>query len=149
MLAHQALDVVVDDVPAVLAQMRGDAVGAGLPRRGARRAADRDAAAARVADGRDVVDVHAKAQMMLGSSLHSLHRRVNCRARSTALMAAWRATPPMMLARCLTSATSTSITMSKKSIERLMILQVGDVALVRAITVDRLDRLPGWLATVT
>ena len=28
-LAHQAVDVVVDDVPAILAQMRGDAVGAG------------------------------------------------------------------------------------------------------------------------
>ena len=52
-------DVLVGDVAAVLAQVRGDAVGAGFGGevRGAQR--DRDAAAARVADGGHVVDVHA------------------------------------------------------------------------------------------
>ncbi len=54
-------DIVVDDVAAVLAQMRGDAVGAG---------GDRDLGglhrigmppAARIAHGRDVIDVDAKA----------------------------------------------------------------------------------------
>ena len=56
-------DIVVADVAAILAQMRGDAVGAGR---------DRDlgglqrigmAPAARVAHGRDVVDVDAEAQL--------------------------------------------------------------------------------------
>jgi hypothetical protein len=61
-LAHQAFDVGIDDVPAVLAQMGGDAVGAG--RLGDARGAQRigQLAAARVAHGGDVIDVHAKTQ---------------------------------------------------------------------------------------
>ena len=56
-------DVVVGDVAAILAQVRGDAVGAGLDgeMRGAQRIGM--AAAARVADGGDVVDVDAEAQV--------------------------------------------------------------------------------------
>ena len=41
--AFRRADVAVGDVPPVLAQVRGDAVGAALQRRGARRARDRDA----------------------------------------------------------------------------------------------------------
>ena len=41
-LGHQPVDVVVGDVPPVLAQVRGDAVGAGLGGDDARRAPDRD-----------------------------------------------------------------------------------------------------------
>ena len=41
-LGAQARDVVVGDVAAILAQMRGDAVGAGGRPRSRRRAADRD-----------------------------------------------------------------------------------------------------------
>ena len=59
-LFRQPHDVGVGDVPAILAQMRGDAVGAGLG--GQARRTDRIGlrAAAGVADGGDVVDVHAK-----------------------------------------------------------------------------------------
>src|SRR5262249_44802035 len=69
-------------------------------------------------------------------------------ARSTALMAGVARSAAVMSARCLTSATSTSITMSKKSIERLTMRRLEMLPSWRAITVDRLDRLPGWLATV-
>ena len=56
----EAAHVVVVNVPAVLAQMRGDSVGAGFDRH--ERRADRigDRAAARVADGRDMIDVDAE-----------------------------------------------------------------------------------------
>ena len=62
-LALEPGDVVIGDVAAVLAQVGGDAVGARLDGevRGAQRIGM--AAAARVADGGDVVDVDAKAQM--------------------------------------------------------------------------------------
>ena len=62
-LGLEARDVVVADVAAVFAQMRRDAVGAGLDRdlRGAYGIGM--AAAARVADGRDVVDIDAEAEM--------------------------------------------------------------------------------------
>ena len=60
--ADQPRDVVVDDVAAILAQMRGDAVGAGGLRdlRGAHRIGMQPAA--RVADRRDMIDVDAEAQ---------------------------------------------------------------------------------------
>ena len=62
-LAHQRLDVGVDDVAAILAQMRGDAVGAGgLAAIAAARSGSGRLAAARVADGGDVIDVHAETQ---------------------------------------------------------------------------------------
>ena len=59
----EARDVVVGDVAAILAQVRGDAVGAGLHGEvgGAQRIGM--AAAARVADGGHVVDVDAEAQI--------------------------------------------------------------------------------------
>ena len=59
-LGHQPVDVAVGDVAPVLAQVRGDAVGAGLGGdvRGAHRIGM--VAAARVPDGRDVVDVDAQ-----------------------------------------------------------------------------------------
>ena len=61
-LGGQPGDVVVGDVAAILAQMRGDAIGARLCRDQA--GADRIgiAGAARVPDRRDVIDVDAKAQ---------------------------------------------------------------------------------------
>jgi hypothetical protein len=59
---HQPLDVGVGDVPAVLAQVRGDAVGALPWRTGSRRGRVGMVAAARVADGRDVVDVQAETE---------------------------------------------------------------------------------------
>ena len=52
--------VVVVDVPAVLPQMRGDAVGAGFDREQRRAHGIGDRAAARVADGRDMIDVDAE-----------------------------------------------------------------------------------------
>ena len=62
-LALEPGDVGIRDVPAILAQVRGDAVGAGFD--GQMRGAQRIGmpAAARIADGRDVVDVDAEAQM--------------------------------------------------------------------------------------
>ena len=62
-LRLEARDVVVADVPAILAQMRGDAVGAGLDRELRRLHGIGMRPAARVADGRNVIDVHAEAQM--------------------------------------------------------------------------------------
>ena len=58
-LGHQPVDVVVGDMPPVLAEMGGDAVGAG--RRGHDRRPNRVGmiAAARVPNRRDVVDVDA------------------------------------------------------------------------------------------
>src|SRR5258708_38350530 len=74
--------------------------------------------------------------------------RDQLRARSTALMAGVARSAAVMSARCFTSLTSTSITMSKKSIERLTMRRLEMLPSWRAITVDRLDRLPGWFATV-
>ncbi len=62
-LAHQSLDVRIDDMAAILAQMRGDAVGAGLggDRRGTQRIGQ--LAAARVTHRGDVIDVHSETEM--------------------------------------------------------------------------------------
>ena len=61
--ASRPLDVVVLDVAAVLAQVDGDAVGAGLGRQHGRRAPGRDRAPPRaLRDGGDVVDVDAEPQ---------------------------------------------------------------------------------------
>ena len=61
-LGHQPVDVLVGDVPPVLAQVGGDPVGA----RGRRSMGGADRvgmrAAARVPDGRDMVDVDAEAE---------------------------------------------------------------------------------------
>ena len=59
---HQRVDILVADVAAVLAQMGGDAVGAGLGRgeRGAHRIGM--VAAARVPDRRDMVDIDPEAE---------------------------------------------------------------------------------------
>ncbi len=61
-LGLEPRDVVVADMAAILAQMRGDAVGPGFD--GQMRGAHRIGmtAATRIADGRDVVDVHAQAK---------------------------------------------------------------------------------------
>jgi len=61
-LGHQAVDVIIRDVPAVFAKMRGDSVGARVGRdvSGANRV--RMIAPARVPDRRDVVDIDAEAQ---------------------------------------------------------------------------------------
>ena len=71
----ERLDIVVGDVAAILAQMRRDPVGAGLL--GYPGGADRVGthAAAGVADGGDMVDVHAKAQAA-GILVHGLPRDV-------------------------------------------------------------------------
>ena len=62
-LGLEPRDVVIADVAAVFAQMRGDAVGAGLDRELGRAHRIGMAPAARVAHGRDVVDVDAEAKM--------------------------------------------------------------------------------------
>ena len=71
-LGFQPRDVVVADVAAVLAQMRGDAVGAGGDRELGRAHRIGMAPAARVADGGDVVDIDAEAQGAECSPLRSL-----------------------------------------------------------------------------
>ena len=63
-LRLQPRDVVVADVAAVLAQMRRDAVGAGLDGQQRRLHGIGMPAAARVADGRDVIDVDAEAELV-------------------------------------------------------------------------------------
>ena len=61
-LGLQPRDVVVADMAAVLAQMRGDAVGAGRDRELGRAHRIGMAPAARVADGGDVIDIDAEAK---------------------------------------------------------------------------------------
>ena len=67
----QPRDIVVDDVAAILAQMRGDAVGAGGDRDLGRLHRIGMPAAARVAHGRDMVDVDAEADGMMRRHRHS------------------------------------------------------------------------------
>src|SRR6185312_17462620 len=85
---------------------------------------------------------------MTKKGAHHKRNRHQLRARSTALMAGVARSAAVMSARCFTSETSTSITISKKSIDRLTMRRLEMLPSCRAITVDRLDRLPGWLATV-
>ena len=68
------LEVRVADVPAVLAQMDGDAVRAGADRHQRRRERVGMRAAARVADRRHVVDVHAEANAHAGPPIRSAIR---------------------------------------------------------------------------
>src|SRR3982751_2053277 len=151
-VAHQARDVVIDDVAAIFTQMRGNAVGTGGLGETRRPQRIGQMAAARIAHRRHVIDVHSKTQRgMRGHTLLSQDEVAGIRqlrARSTALMAGVARRAAVMSARCFTSATSTSITMSKKSIERLTMRRLEMLPSCRAITVDRLDKLPGWLDTV-
>src|SRR5262249_14998288 len=59
----QACNIVVADVSAGLAQMRGDAVGAGFDRNLRRMRGVRVSSAARIADGGDMVDVDAETKV--------------------------------------------------------------------------------------
>ena len=75
----QPVDVAVGDMPAILAQMGGDAVGAGLggqPRRAHRVGM---APASGVADGRHVIDVDPEAQVGLLHHSSLWRRRIFCR----------------------------------------------------------------------
>src|SRR4051812_5830194 len=71
------------------------------------------------------------------------------RARSTELMTGVARNAAMIVVRCLTSATSMSIMISKKSVERLVIFRLLILPPCLPITVVRLPRLPGSLAIVT
>ena len=59
-LGLQSLNVLVTDMATVFAQMRGDTISAGRDRKLCRAHRIGMAAAARIADGRNMVDVHAK-----------------------------------------------------------------------------------------
>jgi hypothetical protein len=59
---HQPVDVAVGDVPPILAQMRRDSVRAGLGGHDGRANRIGMIAAARVPDGRDLIDVHPKSK---------------------------------------------------------------------------------------
>jgi hypothetical protein len=59
----EARDVIVADMPAILAQMGGDPIGTSLDRGLRRLHGIGMTTTSRIADGRDVIDVHAKAQM--------------------------------------------------------------------------------------
>ena len=61
-LVHEPVDVAVRDVPPVFAEVGGDAVGAGLCSHDRRSNRIGMVAAARVPDGRDVVDIDAEAE---------------------------------------------------------------------------------------
>ena len=61
-LGHQPVDVVIGDVPAILAQVGGDPVGPGPRRRERCPYRIRVTAAAGIPDGRDVVDIDAQAE---------------------------------------------------------------------------------------
>ena len=65
-LGLQPRHVLVADVPAIFAQMRGDAVGPGLDRKQRRAQRIGMAAAARVTQGRDMVDIDAEAERRSG-----------------------------------------------------------------------------------
>ena len=106
-LGLEARDIVVADVPAILAQMRRDAVGAGLDRepRGPHRIGM--PSAARVADGGDVVDVDAQAKMRNGRHVLSLMLSMNVRrypvTRSAAATTFLARNCAMIALRCLRS----------------------------------------------
>ncbi len=81
-IPHQTVDVGIDDVAPVLAQMRGDAVGAGRLGQACRPQRVGQMPAARVPHGGDVIDIDAETQM-IGRSHTQLSRRevwgaVNC-----------------------------------------------------------------------
>src|SRR5262249_23664991 len=67
----EACDIVVADVPAILAQMRGDAISAGFDRNLRRMHGIRVSSPAGIADGGDVVDVDAETKVW---SRHSCNR---------------------------------------------------------------------------
>ena len=69
----QANDVVIGDVPAILAQMRGDAVGAGRDRDFGRLDRIGMMAAARITHGGDVIDIDAEADGGSGGILFLRH----------------------------------------------------------------------------
>src|SRR5215831_223125 len=71
------------------------------------------------------------------------------RARSTELMTGFARNAAIIVVRCLTSPTSMSIMISKKSDERLVIFRLLMLPPCLPITVVRLPRLPGSLAIVT
>jgi hypothetical protein len=64
----EAAHVVIEDVSTVLPQMRRDAVGASFDRQQRRANGIGDRAAARVADGRDMIDVDAKPERCHGAA---------------------------------------------------------------------------------
>src|SRR5262245_20082189 len=106
-LSLEARHILVADVPAVLAQMRSDAVGAGLDRdqRGPHRIGM--PAAARVTDSRDVIDVDAETD-------HAF-------TRSAAATTSFARNCAMIELRCLMSNTSRSmVTEVKSGAERSM-----------------------------
>src|SRR5690348_2618305 len=142
-LAHERSNVGVGDVAAILAQMRGDAVGA--CRHSQFRCAHRIGmrTAPRIADGRDMVDVHAEAQRPF------LHHADQPRARSTELITGVARKAAMMLVKWRTFCTSMSTRISKKSCDRLVILRLVMLPPPLPMTVVKLPRLPGSLPIVT
>ena len=98
-LGLQPRDVVVADVAAILAQMRGDAVGAGLLGELGRAHRIGMTAAARVADGGDMIDVDAKAQE------RKPRRSIRCQPLTRAALAttALARNCAMIAVRCLRS----------------------------------------------
>ena len=61
-LRHQPVDIFVGDVPPILAEVRRDSIGAGLSRQCRRTHGVGMVAAARVPNGRDVVDIDAETE---------------------------------------------------------------------------------------
>ena len=84
-LALEPGNIGIGDVAAVLPQMRGDAVGAGLDRQMRSAQGIGMAAAAGVADGRHVIDVDPEAQMRSGGSRFRSRRHDLSRVREASV----------------------------------------------------------------
>ena len=143
-LGLQARDVGIGDVAAVLAQMRGNAVGARLYGDvcGAQRI--RMPAAPRVPDRSDVIDVDAKAQYLDLTSGFS-----HSKTRSTLLTTALDFSPATMLFKCTRSQTSSPMRNSVKSEARRSILRLSMLPPAWPMTSAIWASVPGRLGAVT
>ena len=132
--------VLVADMAAILAQMRGNAVGAGLDRHLRRAQGIGQPAAARVAQGGDMVDVHAEAEFEVIDAFSATRlTATNCFARkshpitlSTLLTIGSARRRDTMSVRCFRSNTWISKIISRKSGELLVELDVVDIGAVLA-----------------
>ena len=135
----EALHIVVADMAAVFAQMRGNAVSAGFDRNKGRAQRVRNRAAARIPQRRHMIDIDAKPQMR---SAHPF-------TRSTLLTTGLVRNSVMRPFKCFRSGTSTSMMISRKSGEIALKEIVSILAPVSPIAIAMMPRVPGSLMAVT
>jgi hypothetical protein len=113
-LRLQPRDIIIADVAAILAQMRRDAVGPGRDRRQGGFDRIRMAAAARIADGRDVIDVDAERRGLAdipslkhgirpAGPIHCSNEKIHSFTRSTLPTTSFALSCAMIAFRCFRS----------------------------------------------